>query len=205
MKASTEITRGEVTDKKGSLPRVIILDNARQFDNDRFKLFCSNLAISHHFSSPGHPQVNRQVEVTNRMILRNLNAKLEKSKSEWSKDLPSECRALGPLYFNKENNEAELRLKLDLLNEKRERAEVRQAAYKHQVAKYYNERVKHMSFLPSDLVLRKVTLPTKELNAGKLDPTWEGPYKVVKVSKPETCWLEDMSEGHYLIPGMLSI
>ena len=35
--------------------------------------------------------------------------------------------------FNKENNNAELRLNLDLLDEKRERAEIRQAVYKHQV------------------------------------------------------------------------
>ncbi|GFZ00195.1 hypothetical protein Acr_13g0015940 [Actinidia rufa] len=87
--------------------------------------------------------------------------------------------------FDKENNEAELRLNLDLL-EKKERAEICQAAYKHQVSKYYNRIVKHRSFLPGDLVLRKVTLFTKELNAEKLGPKWEGPYKVVKVSKPGT-------------------
>ena len=33
--------------------------------------------------------------------------------------------------FDKENNETELRLNLDLLDEKREQAEVCQAAYKH--------------------------------------------------------------------------
>ena len=49
----------------------------------------------------------------------------------------------------------ELRLNLDLLDEGRERAKVRQAAYKHQVAKYYNKKVKHRSFLSGDLVLRK--------------------------------------------------
>ena len=48
---------------------VIISDNARQFDNDRFKLFCSDLAISNHLSSPSHPQANGQVEVTNRTII----------------------------------------------------------------------------------------------------------------------------------------
>ncbi|XP_057485849.1 uncharacterized protein LOC130772126 [Actinidia eriantha] len=88
--------------------------------------------------------------------------------------------------FDKESNEAELRLNLDLLDERRERAEVRQAFHKHQVAKYYNQRVKHMSFLLGDLVLRKVILSIKELNAGKLGLTWEGTYKVVKVSRPET-------------------
>ena len=87
------------------------------------------------------------------------------------------------MNFDKENNKVELRLNLDLLDEKRDRVEVRQATYKHQVANYYYQRVRHKSFLPSNLVLKKVTLSTKELNAKKLGPTREGPYKVVKVSK----------------------
>ncbi|GFZ00940.1 hypothetical protein Acr_14g0005750 [Actinidia rufa] len=185
------------------VPKVIISDNARQFDNDKFRLFCSDLAISHHFSSPGHPQANGQVEVTNRTILRNLKARLERSKSEWAENLPSILWAyhttsriptsetpysmvfgtisvipveIGmPSFrvsnFDKEINEAELRVNLDLLEEKRENAELRQMAYKCQVAKYYNQKVKHRSFLPGDLVLRKVTLSTKEPNAGKLGPT----------------------------------
>ena len=73
--------------------------------------------------------------------------------------------------FDKKNNKIELKLNIDLLDEKRERAEIRQETYKHQVAKYYNQRVKNRSFLPGDLVLRKVTLSTKEPNARKLGPT----------------------------------
>ncbi|GFS40353.1 hypothetical protein Acr_00g0068050 [Actinidia rufa] len=212
-----------ISDRFG-VPKVIISDNARQFDNDRFRLFCSDLAISHHFSSPGHPQANGQVGVTNRTVLKNLKARLERSKSEWAENLPSILWAyhttsriptgetpysmvfgtesvipveIGmPSFrvstFDKETNEAELRLNLDLLEERRESAELRQTAYKCQVAKYYNQRVRHRSFLPGDLVLRKVTLSTKEPNAGKLGPTWEGPYKVIKVSRPGTYWLEDL-------------
>ena len=106
--------------------------------------------------------------------------------------------------FDKENNKIELRLNLDLLDEKRERVELRQATYKYQVTKYYNQRVKHKSFLPSDLVLRKVTLSTKEPTSRKFGPTWEGPYKVIKVAKPRTCWLEDMRGKYYLILEMLN-
>ena len=65
------------------------------------------------------------------------------------------------LSFDEKNNETELRLNFDLLDEKRERAEIRHTTYKHQVAKYYNQRVKHISFLPGDFVLRKVNLSTK--------------------------------------------
>ena len=72
--------------------------------------------------------------------------------------------------FDKKNNEIELRLNLDLLDEKRERAVVCQTTYTHQVTKYYNQRVKHRSFLLGDLVLRKVTLTTKGPNVGKLGP-----------------------------------
>ncbi|GFZ01052.1 hypothetical protein Acr_14g0006870 [Actinidia rufa] len=207
------------------IPKVIISDNARQFNNNRIKQFCSDLAISHYFSSLGHLQANGQVEVTNQKILRNLKARLDKSKDEWVEDLPSILWAYHPMSriptgetpfsmvygsesvipvelgmlsfkisnFDKENNETELRLNLDLLDEKRERAKLCQAACKLQIAKYYNRRVKPRSFLPGELVLRKVTLSTKELNARKFGPTWEGPYKVVKVSKPGTYWLEDMS------------
>ncbi|GFS34125.1 hypothetical protein Acr_00g0032390 [Actinidia rufa] len=125
--------------------RVIISDNATQFDNERFKLLCSDLAISHHFSSPGHPQTNGQMEVTSRTILRNLKARLEKSKGEWAKTfqiyfglIHDKQDLYGTSNFDKKINEVELRLNLDLFDKKRERAEVHQAAYKNQVVKYYN-------------------------------------------------------------------
>ncbi|GFY84511.1 hypothetical protein Acr_03g0012850 [Actinidia rufa] len=152
------------------IPKVIISDNARQFDNDKFKLFCSDLAISHHFSSLSQPQANGQVEITNRTILRNLKA----SRAQTQPGSPR--------------------------GEKRKRPNYAKQLTKCQVAKYYNQRVKHRSFLPGDLVLRRVTLSTKEPNAGKLGPTWEGPYKVIKVSRPGTYWLEDPNEKELLHP-----
>ena len=50
---------------KFRIPRMIILDNGCQFDSHRFKSFCANLGIKNKYSSPGHPQANRQTEVTN--------------------------------------------------------------------------------------------------------------------------------------------
>ncbi|GFS34948.1 hypothetical protein Acr_00g0036940 [Actinidia rufa] len=71
------------------IPKVIISDNTRQFDNNGFKLFGSDLAMSNHFSSLGHHRANGKVEVINKTILRNLKARLEKSKGEWTDDLLS--------------------------------------------------------------------------------------------------------------------
>ena len=106
--------------------------------------------------------------------------------------------------FDKENNETELRLNLDLIDEKRERAEIRLAAYKHQVAKYFNQRVKHISFLPGDLVLRKVTLATKEPNVGKLILIGKSPTKLSKYLDLELIGWKTWTKKLFPILGTLS-
>ena len=37
------------------IPRVLVSDNGKQFDNDAFRDFCSQLGIKNHYSSPAHP------------------------------------------------------------------------------------------------------------------------------------------------------
>ena len=43
---------------KYGIPRVLVLDNGKQFDNDSFRDFCLQLGIKNHYSSPTHPQAN---------------------------------------------------------------------------------------------------------------------------------------------------
>ena len=52
------------------IPRVLVSNNGKQFDNDAFRDFCSQLGIKNHYSSLAHPQANGQVEVTNRSLLK---------------------------------------------------------------------------------------------------------------------------------------
>ena len=59
---------------------MIISNNGRQFDSQGFKDFCSNLGIKNRFSFLGHPQVNGQMEVTNRTLLKIIKAKLNDAK-----------------------------------------------------------------------------------------------------------------------------
>ena len=47
------------------VPRVLMSDNRRQFDNTHFRDFCEQLEINNHYSSPSHPQANGQAEVAN--------------------------------------------------------------------------------------------------------------------------------------------
>ncbi len=65
--------------------------------------------------------------------------------------------------------------------------------YQEKMARHYNTMVKPRKFLIGDLVLRKVTLATKNPTQGKLGPNWEGPYKVVKIRRQGTYHLEDLN------------
>ena len=57
--------RLEVHHLRYGIPRVLVSNNGKQFDNDPFQDFCSQLGIKNHYSTPTHPQANGQVEVTN--------------------------------------------------------------------------------------------------------------------------------------------
>ncbi|XP_075665227.1 uncharacterized protein LOC142634862 [Castanea sativa] len=53
-----EIHEGVCGNDSGSrygIPRVLVSDNGKQFDNDAFRDFCSQLGIKNHYSSPAHP------------------------------------------------------------------------------------------------------------------------------------------------------
>ena len=71
------------------IPRVLVSNNGRQFDNSAFRDFYSELGIKNHYSSPAHSQANGQVEVTNRSLLKIIKTWLEGAKGIWLDELPS--------------------------------------------------------------------------------------------------------------------
>nr|GEW42786.1 reverse transcriptase domain-containing protein [Tanacetum cinerariifolium] len=75
------------------------------------------------------------------------------------------------------NNDEELRLNLDLLEERRELAAINEARSKSKNTKYYNSRVRGVAFQPGDFVYRSNDA-SHAAAGGKLGPKWEGPYEV---------------------------
>nr|GEW10874.1 reverse transcriptase domain-containing protein [Tanacetum cinerariifolium] len=75
------------------------------------------------------------------------------------------------------NNDDELRLNLDLLEERRELATMNEARSKSKMMKYYNSRVRGVVFQPGDFVYRSNDA-SHAVVGGKLGPKWEGPYEV---------------------------
>ncbi|GJX75072.1 hypothetical protein Tco_0313667 [Tanacetum coccineum] len=77
-----------------------------------------------------------------------------------------------------QNDEA-LEINLDLLEEIREQAAIREAKSKAKMEKYYNSKVRNTSFKPEDLVYRSNEASHAKVS-GKLSPKWEGPYEVTE-------------------------
>nr|GEY91126.1 hypothetical protein [Tanacetum cinerariifolium] len=77
------------------------------------------------------------------------------------------------------NNDEELRLNLDLLEERQELAAISEAKSKSKMMKYYNARVRGVAFKPGDFVYRSNDA-SHAVAGGKLGPKWEGPYEVTE-------------------------
>jgi hypothetical protein len=94
-------------------------------------------------------------------------------------------------YYDLAKNDEGLKLSLDLIEERREKASLTLAAYQQRVSQYFNQRVHPRKFVIGDWVLHKVTLATKDPAEGKLAQKWEGPYKVIGNHRLGAYHLED--------------
>ncbi|KAL0451607.1 UNVERIFIED_CONTAM: hypothetical protein Slati_1138800 [Sesamum latifolium] len=168
------------------------------------------LVSKQRFTTVAHPQANGQVEVTNRILVQGIKRRLERVGENLAEELTSVLwayrttprgstgespfslvygtEAIIPaelgipshrvMNFSEECNGNLLRENLDLIEELREKAFLRIQRYKNIMINSYNKRVKSRSFQVGDLVLRRADA-LKPID--KLDPTWEGPYKVTSV------------------------
>ncbi|XP_012834007.1 PREDICTED: uncharacterized protein LOC105954870 [Erythranthe guttata] len=206
------------------IPSSIISDNGTQFCGDKVKNWCLGLDIKQFFTSVANPQANGQTKVTNRTILQHLKTRLGSAKGKWVEELPNALwayrttpraatgespfnlafgtEAITPVEIGEPSwritnydpaaNEEAMRGSLDLVDELREIAYIRQQMYKSRMAKAYNSKVRPRSFQVGDLVLRKAEASHP---IGKLDPKWEGPYKITKVVNTGAYRLENIN-GH---------
>ena len=79
-------------------------------------------------------------------------------------------------------------------------ATIKLALYQQQMKRRYNKNIKPRSFQVGDLVLRKMVTNTKNPNDCKLEPNWEGPYRVTSFARVEAYRLEDMDGKPVLRP-----
>ncbi|XP_043694134.1 uncharacterized protein K02A2.6-like [Telopea speciosissima] len=71
------------------VPKILVSDNGKQFDNPKFRAFCQSYNIDYQPIPVAYPQANGQVEVTNRTLLEGVTKRLKGAKGKWVEELPS--------------------------------------------------------------------------------------------------------------------
>ncbi|KAI5341775.1 hypothetical protein L3X38_009650 [Prunus dulcis] len=178
------------------IPYVIIIDNGRQFDSKLFMQFCTRLKINLFFASPAHPESNGQLDKAKGAwpeklpeALYAIRTSYRTSSGETPFSLAFGSEAVVPVEigepsYQTENfapkaNEEAISLSLNLLEEHRAHANLRNEAYKQRVSRYYDSRVRHRSLRIGDWVVRKISLATKDATEGTLGPSFERPYEII--------------------------
>ncbi|KAL2235760.1 UNVERIFIED_CONTAM: hypothetical protein Sindi_1308200 [Sesamum indicum] len=91
--------------------------------------------------------------------------------------------------YDPEANQQERSFDLTLIEEKRDAAYARILHHKGLMMRSQGRRVRPRQLQVGDLVLKKVEVSK---HVGKLEPPWEGPFKVVEIKKKGTYRLQDM-------------
>ena len=172
------------------------------------------MGIRNRYSLPGHPQANGQTKFTNQIegvkgawpdelprvlwayktTMRTLIGETPFKMEFWTEAVvlvEIGMSSIRRAWYDDKSNDEGLKLALDCLPVVRDDASQRMALYQERMMRYYNQRVKLKRFNPRDMVLRKISQATKDLNEGKLGPNWEGPYKVIRYSRRGSYYLED--------------
>ena len=94
------------------------------------------------------------------------------------------------MKYQDEDNEEQLHLNLDLIDKVRMDVEQRTTRYKIFMGRQYDAMVKLRRFNIGDLVLKRVSLATRNPAHGKLGPNWEGPYRIINCKRQGSYYLE---------------
>ena len=98
------------------------------------------------------------------------------------------CEAVLPIELELESlriqsydelvNDISLRAQKDLIDELSDEVNKRKCAYQRRAERYYNKKVRPRSFLPGDLVCRKLEATRPSEAHGALAPNWEDLVRV---------------------------
>uniref|UniRef100_A0A804JFN3 Integrase catalytic domain-containing protein n=1 Tax=Musa acuminata subsp. malaccensis TaxID=214687 RepID=A0A804JFN3_MUSAM len=88
--------------------------------------------------------------------------------------------------YDEEASARGLRAGLDLIEERRADAHLKDLSYKRAVARIYNRKVRPRPIKLGDLVLRRIEVGDPTRTHDKLVANWEGPYRVIDVVRLRT-------------------
>ncbi|XP_058070971.1 uncharacterized protein LOC131220014 [Magnolia sinica] len=202
--------------KEGKIPRVILVEfiNSPNIDQMEKKMVNpvedapSWMDPIYNYLTSGEVPLDRLE--ARRLRVRAARTTVQSSTGETPFSLSYDSEAMVPVEighpiarvrnYQKDQNTEQIAANLNLLEEAKDISKFRVAARYQQVARFFNSKVKTRRFLPWDLVLRRVFQNNAKPEARALRPNWEGPYRVVRSTKPSSHHLEDLKGRQLLHP-----
>nr|KYP58325.1 Gypsy retrotransposon integrase-like protein 1 [Cajanus cajan] len=96
-------------------------------------------------------------------------------------------------HFHEESNDDSCRAELDVLNERREKAQVVAEACKQRMSRRFNSNLRPRTFQEGDLVWRAIGLARRNASEGKLSANWDGPFRIRHALNNGAYKLEELS------------
>ncbi|RDX65819.1 Pol polyprotein, partial [Mucuna pruriens] len=143
------------------VPNSVVTDNGTQFISKTLHDSYKHLKITHKVTLIEHPQANKVGEPSSRGD-----------------------------YFNPSQNSSSLQIDLNLVEEAREQACIRQAACKQRASRCYNSKVQPRGLDENDLAWRRTKDARKNKEEGKLAPNWDGLFHIRDALSYDTYRLE---------------
>ncbi|KAL2251472.1 UNVERIFIED_CONTAM: hypothetical protein Sindi_2269500 [Sesamum indicum] len=180
------------------IPRTIISDNGTQFQGKEITSWLKEFKIQQNFTSVGHPQSNGSWDEELPWVLWAYRTTPRSSTGESPFCLVYGSEAIIPAEIGEETqriasydpaaNDQARAFDLTMIEEKRDAALAKILHHKSLVMRRYNKKLRPREFQVGDLVLKKVEVSK---HVGKLDPEWEGPFKVVEIRRKGAYLLQD--------------
>ncbi|XP_071708411.1 uncharacterized protein [Rutidosis leptorrhynchoides] len=149
----------------------IVSDNGTQLEGNPFSDWCQELNIKQTFTSVAHPQENGQCEAHCTTPKGATNETPFSLVYGSEAVIPAEINVptMRIASFDESSNSEELRENLNLVEERREMAAIKEVINKQRITSYYNKRIQPLSFQLDNLVWRKNEASRAE-DTGKLGP-----------------------------------
>nr|GEY71605.1 reverse transcriptase domain-containing protein [Tanacetum cinerariifolium] len=187
-------------------PHAIISESDTHFCNEQFSKVMLKYGVTHHLSTPYHPQTSGEVEVSNRGLKRILERTIGKNHASWSDKLDDALWAFRTTFKTpigctpyKLTAGDHRKVQLNELNELRDQAYKNSLIYKEKTMKIHDSKIKNRVFNVGDRVL--LFNSHLKIFSGKLKTRWTGPFTVAHVFPYGTIELSQADGPNFRVNG----
>jgi hypothetical protein len=197
------------------VPQTVTTDQGSSFMSHQFQEFMETMKVKLLNYSPYYAQANVQAEASNKVLIKIIKKKINDNPRMWHEKLSTKVTPFELVYGQQVVRPMEIALqnlrvtrqgslsaklyhelmmdKIDDVHRSRFKGLEEIEKEKIKIAMAYNKHVMEKSFQVGNLVWKMILpLGTRSGKFGKWSPSWEGPFKVIRVVSGNAYFMEDL-------------